>query len=207
MAKVKTVKWLATGGLVLGVALMGGTAWATELIAPASTSTARNGGAASVTGSTISMSGRAHPWVAQIYAPAGRCLRLEVTSTTPPPGLDPMTDLGMQVSAPNAVSLPGAPAAWRDDDTGGFTGGCSRCPLIKAAVGKTGWYTVTINFWDGKAFNSDFVLKYAHYAVGSANCAPATGPNQAPSAEEQSLKPQTSPEASPQQQFEELDMK
>ncbi len=206
MVKKTIAKWLAAGGAVLSVALMVGSVWAgTELIAPSSTSTARNGGAASVTGSTISMSGRAHPWVAQIYAPANRCLRLEVTSTSP------LTDLGILLSAPNPSSHPAAPIrfAWVDDDGGGLSGGCLNCPLIKAAVLKSGWYTVTINHWQGGAFNSDFVLRYAHYPVGIATNCPTPTPAllAAPGTTSGGTKSQMAPDQDPQQQFEELDMK
>ena len=179
MAKVKSVKWLVTGGLVLGVALMGGTAWATELIAPASSSTTINGGAASVQGTTMQGPG-AHPWVAQIQAPAGRCLRLAVTVEG--------SDLGMQVAAPSVFT------AFRNDDA--FVGSCIRCPVVK--IGSTpnaGFYTVSINFFDGAANTTPFTLRYAHYPVGNPNCAAPTTPN----AVEENTKGQLSPEVSPQQ--------
>lgn len=162
MVKKTAVKLLGTGGIVLGVALMVGSAWAgSEFVAPASTSTALLGGAATVThAATLSASG-AHPWVAQIQAPAGRCLRLEVTSET--------TDLGMQVAAPNAFT------AWRNDDKG-F--GCSLCPLVKIfSTPFTGWYTVSINHFAGAAVNANFVLRFAHYPVGNPNCSIPTAPN------------------------------
>ena len=183
MAKGKTVKWLATGGLVLGVALMGGTAWATELFAPASASFAINGGTASVIGTTLAgAGGAAHPWVAQIQAPAGRCLRLHVTAQA--------TDLGMQVAAPHFN------IAWRNDDGGG---GCFLCPLVKIAnTPENGWYTVSINHFTGNAVNANFTLRYAYYPVGNPNCAAPTIPNTV----EQNTKSEASPEVNPQQQEE-----
>ena len=180
MAKGKTVKWLATGGLVLGVALMGGTAWATELMAPASSSTVVNGGAASVQGTTFQSGINARPWVAQIHAPAGRCLRLAVTAEG--------SDLGMQVAAPSAF------VAFRNDD--GFVAPCPLCPVVKIfSTPNAGWYTVSINFFTGAANTTNFILRYAHYPVGNPNCFAPTTPN----AVEQNTKGQASPEVSPQQ--------
>ena len=180
MAKVKTVKWLATGGLVLGVALMGGTAWATELIAPASTSTTLNGGTATVQGTTFQSGVNARPWVTQIHAPAGRCLRLAVTAEG--------SDLGMQVATPTVFT------AFRNDD--GFVGSCGLCPVVKIAnTPDDGWYTVSINFFTGAASTTNFTLRYAHYPLGNPNCSTPTNPN----AVEQNTKGQVSPEVSPQQ--------
>ena len=180
MAKVKSVKWLVTGGLVLGVALMVGTAWAgSDFIAPASFSTLNNGGAATVTrAATLSTSG-AHPWVAQIQAPAGRCLRLDVTSQT--------TDLGMQVAAPNTFT------AWRNDDR---VIGDLR-PLVKIfSTPFTGWYTVSIVRFDGQPVSGSFTLAFAHYPVGNPNCSQPTTPN----LELQNTKGASTPEVSPQQE-------
>lgn len=161
MVKKTTVKFLTASGVVLSIALLVGTAWATNLAAPASTSTAINGGAATLNGTTLAFGPSAHPWVAQIYAPAGRCLRLAVTSGP---------DLGMQVAAP------GFSQAYRNDD-GGISP-CPLCPVIKiASTPNNGWYTVSLNFWTGAPLNGNFVLRYAHYPVGNPNCSVPTTPN------------------------------
>lgn len=186
MVKKTAGKLLGAGGIVLGVALMVGTAWAgSEFVAPASTSTSINGGAATVTrAATLSASG-AHPWVAQIQAPSGRCLRIGVTSQT--------TDLGMQVAAPNTFT------AWRDDDSGG-----SLRPLVKIfSTPFNGWYTVSINHFAGAAVNATFTLTFAHYPVGNPNCFAPTAPN----LELQNTKGAASPEVSPQQEEEAADAK
>ncbi|CUS39201.1 conserved exported hypothetical protein [Candidatus Nitrospira nitrificans] len=181
MVKKTAVKLLGAGGIVLGVALMVGTAWATELMAPTSSSTSINGGSHVVFGSTFAGGSMARPWVAQIQVPAQRCLRLEVTSQG--------TDLGMQVTAPNYFT------AWRNDDSGA----CANCPLVKiASTPNGGWYTVSINHWFGGASNANFTLRYAHYPVGNPNCAGATAPN----IEMQSTKSPANPQATPQQQEE-----
>jgi hypothetical protein len=179
--KTTNIKKLAILGAVLSGAFMVGNASATELASPASTSTAINGGSHFITGTAVASTSRAHPWVAQIYSPAGRCLRIEVTSS-------PSTvDLGMQVTAPEYNT------AWRDDDSaGGFR------PLVKIfSTPDTGWYTVSINQYQGSAVNADFGLRYANYPVGNPNCSSPTTPNLlAPS-----MKGQSSPGVSP--QFEE----
>ena len=182
MVKKTAVKLLGAGGVVLSVALMVGTAWAgSEFVAPASSSTAINGGAATVThAATMSASG-AHPWVAQIQAPAGRCLRIGVTSQT--------TDLGMQVAAPNTFT------AWRNDDKGGAV--CGLCPLVKIfSTPFTGWYTVSIVRYNGQPISGSFTLRFAHYPVGNPNCFAPTAPN----LELQNTKGASSPEVSPQQE-------
>ncbi|MEK6783906.1 MAG: hypothetical protein AABY61_00310 [Nitrospirota bacterium] len=177
MVKQTIAKWLAAGGAVLSVALMVGTAGATELLAPTSTSTAINGGSHVVFGSTFAQGSIARPWVAQIEAVVGRCLRIEVTGEA--------VDLGMQVTAPR-YNL-----AWRNDDSGGS---CFLCPLVKIAnTPVSGWYTVTVNHYTGVAVNTNFTLRYASYPVGNINCANPTVPN----AVEQNLKAQTN-EVSPQ---------
>ncbi len=160
MVRKTAVKLLGAGGIVLSIALMVGSAWAgSDFVSPFSTSTAINGGTASVArATTLSVNG-AHPWVGQIHAPAGRCLRIAVTSQT--------VDLGMQVAAPNAFT------AWRDDDSGG-----SLRPLVKIfSTPFTGWYTVSINHFAGGAANATFTLAFAHYPVGNPNCSLPTQPN------------------------------
>ncbi|MDZ4856812.1 MAG: hypothetical protein SGJ26_18490 [Nitrospirota bacterium] len=186
MAKVKTVKWLATGALVLGVALMGGTAWATNMFGPANTCTGLNCGARLIQGTVMASAGLAsEPWTAEIYSPPGRCFRLAVTAEG--------ADLETVVRAPNGQ-------VFRNDD--GFAAGCGLCPVVKIAnAPNNGWYAVSIGHFNGAAVNTNFTLQYSLYNLGNPNCAGATVPV---NAAETDTKSQKSPqfELSPQQQEE-----
>ena len=160
MAKGKTVKWLATGGLVLGVALMGGTAWATNMFGPLNTCTGINCGARVIQGTVTQFGPTAQPWVAEIFADPGRCMRLAVTTEG--------VDLETVVRAPNGQ-------VFRNDD--GFIGGCGLCPVVKIAnTPNNGWYTVSIGQFAGAAASANFTLAYSLYNLGNPNCAGATAP-------------------------------
>ena len=181
MAKVKSVKWLATGGLVLGVALMVGSAWATNMFTVGSTSTSINGGARTIQGTVQNTVGSNDPWTAELWTTEGRCLRIAVTAEG--------TDLETVVRAPNGQ-------VFRNDD--GFVGACGLCPVVKiASTPNRGWYAVSINHFAGTASNADFTLQYQHYPVGNPNCAGATLPVAAP---DEGVKAQKNPAAETQQQ-------
>jgi hypothetical protein len=109
-------------------------------------------------GSTFAFGSGAVPWTAEIYATAGQCLRLFVPSQG-------TTDLKTTVVAPNG-------AVFRDDDGGG-----SNRPLVKInGTPNTGWYTVTINQYNGLAVTGDFSLNIQRLNLNSAGCVPGTAP-------------------------------
>lgn len=99
----------------------------------------------------------ANPWVANLFAAPGECVRLEVTSQE--------ADLEMVVVAPNG-------SVFRDDD-----GGTGTQPLVKiASAPNDGWYTVHLASFSGSAIGANFVLLYGRYTSGNANCDGATTP-------------------------------
>lgn len=160
MAKGKTVKWLVTGGLVLGVALMGGTAWATNMFGPSNTCTELNCGSQGISGTVTQFGPTAQPWVAEIFASPGRCMRVAVVSEG--------ADLKTVVTAPDGE-------VFRNDD--GFAGNCPLCPVVKIAnTPNNGWYTVSINYWNGAPVSTNFTLHYSLYNLGNPNCSGATVP-------------------------------
>ena len=177
MATKKTVKWFATGGLVLGVALLGGTAWATNMYGPNNTCTENNCGARVIQGTVTAFGPTAQPWVAEIFSPSGQCFRLAVTAEG--------QDLKTVVSAPNGQ-------VFRNDDGGEA---CFLCPVVKIAhTPNNGWYTVSINQWTGAAVNANFTMLYSTYNVGNPNCANPTNPiNPLEHAPQQQKSPQLSP--------------
>lgn len=103
--------------------------------------------------------GSAGQWVQEVYAGAGQCVRLDVTSE--------FTDLAMDVVSPDGTIY--------DNDQGG--GACTNCPIIKiASAPKTGWYTVTVSQFQGSAAEGNFVFAYGRYPAGNANCSSPTPP-------------------------------
>ena len=181
MVKKTAMKLLGAGGVVLGVALMVGTAWATNMFTTGSTSTSVNGSARTIQGTVSNHVGSNDPWTAELWAPAGRCLRIAVTAEG--------TDLETVVRAPNGQ-------VFRNDDSGVFP--CPLCPVVKiASTPNRGWYAVSINHFAGTAVNADFTLQYQHYPVGNPNCAPPTAPFAAP---DEGVKAQKAPGVEIQQQ-------
>lgn len=167
-------------GVVLSIALMVGTAGATNMFTTGSTSTVINGSARTIQGTVGSFLGNNDPWTAELFAPAGRCLRIAVTAEG--------TDLETVVRAPNGQ-------VFRNDDGGGS---CALCPVVKIAnTPNRGWYAVSITHFAGTAVAADFTLQYQHYPVGSPNCAGATLPF---SASDEGVKAQKNPAAEIQQQ-------
>ena len=182
MAKKNRMKWLAAGGLVLGVALLGGTAWATNMFTSGSTCATLNCGARTIQGTVTQAFATAQPWVAEVYAPAGRCFRLHVTAQG--------SNLETVVRAPNGQ-------VFRNDDSNAAP--CALCPLVKiASTPNRGWYTVSISHSAGTAVNADFTMLFNDYPLGNINCA-------APTIPVNSLEPETKSqtqgfEVSPQQE-------
>lgn len=182
MVKKTAVKLLGAGGIVLGVALMVGTAWATNMFGPNNTCTGINCSARMIQGTVTQFGPTAQPWVAEVFSPPGRCLRLAVTSQP--------TDLEMVVRAPNGQ-------VFRNDDGGGS---CPLCPVVK--IGNTpnnGWYTVSIGHFLGTAVSVNFTMLYSTYPVGNPNCGAPTIPV---NSLEPDTKSQKGLDVSPQQQEE-----
>lgn len=99
------------------------------------------------------------PWVIQVFAAAGECLRLRV--------LEQAVDLETTVVAPNG-------SVFRNDDGG--LAPCTLCSLVKFAAPNRGWYTVQVNHFGGTASYSDLQIAYGRYSAGNPNCAAPTPP-------------------------------
>jgi hypothetical protein len=103
------------------------------------------------------------PFVIQVFAAEGECLRLDVDSQT--------QDTAMLLASP-AVHIVAA-SDDRDFDADDFR------PLIFIdPIPATGWYTVAVSYFDWAPTVAKFVLKYGRYPSGNANCPvppPATG--------------------------------
>jgi len=94
------------------------------------------------------------PFIVQVYARAGECLRLDVREQT--------EDLAMTVLAPS-VNF-GASVDDRD-------AGDARPLIFVDPVPSTGWYTVAISYYAYDTVVARFELDYGRYPTGNANCA------------------------------------
>jgi hypothetical protein len=93
------------------------------------------------------------PFIIQVYARAGECLRLDVSEQT--------ADLVMAVLAPSV----NFGAVVDDRDVGDFR------PLVFVdPVPQTGWYTVAISYWEYDTVVARFELEYGRYPGGNENC-------------------------------------
>ena len=144
--------------LVPALLLACGVASATNLFDPSVSSTSTlDGSSIELDGTLHDTNGNPAPWVVEVYAGVGECVRLFVTTTA--------FDAKLTVVAPNG-------AVYRDDDSGG-----SLRPLVRIAnAPSTGWYTVQVAQFSGAPTNANFTLKYARYNGGNPNCAVATTP-------------------------------
>ena len=131
---------------------------ATNLFDPTvSSTTTADGSSLELDGTLNDTNGNSQPWTAELYAGAGECLRLFVTSTA--------FDAKLTVIAPNGT-------VYRDDDSGG-----SLRPLVRvASTPVQGWYTVQVAHYAGLPINANFTLLYGRYTAGNPNCAIATTP-------------------------------
>jgi hypothetical protein len=135
-----------------------GLASATNLFDPSVSSTSTlDGSSLELDGTLHDTNGNPAPWVAELYAGAGECVRLFVTTTA--------FDAKLTVVAPNG-------AVYRDDDGGG-----SLRPLVKIGSAPVqGWYTVQVAHYAGVPQNANFTLLYGRYVAGNVNCANPTSP-------------------------------
>jgi hypothetical protein len=127
-----------------------------------SSTTIINGSSLTLPGTVTNPASNNDPFEIQVYARAGECIRLEVTSSLQG------VDLETVVRAPNG-------SIYRNDDGSG--GGVFANPLVKINnAPNTGWYSVSINHWFGTASYADFVLLYGRYSLNNVNCSVPTGP-------------------------------
>jgi hypothetical protein len=149
---------LATSVLAaLGVFAVGQAA-ATNLFNPVvSTTTVLDGASIELDGTLNDTSVNAQPWVAELYAGIGECVRFFVTTTA--------FDAKITVITPNGT-------IFRDDDSGGLLR-----PLVEiGSAPLSGWYTVQVAHFAGQPQNANFALKYGRYNFGNPNCAVPTSP-------------------------------
>jgi hypothetical protein len=159
-------------GLLLPGLLLPTWLWATPIFDPStSTCTGINCSSVRVDGVVREAFGEVHPWVIELFANPGQCLRVAVTAEG--------ADLEAVVIAPNGT-------VYRNDDGG--VAACPLCPVVK--VNPTpgparGFYTVQIAHWLGNPVTANFTLLYGLYNAGNPNCAPATPPAVAEDDEDQ----------------------
>jgi hypothetical protein len=95
------------------------------------------------------------PFLVQVYAAEGECLRLDVDVQS--------QDMALLLAGPT-VNLAGV------NDDRDFDGGDYRPLLVVDPVPATGWYTVVISYFDVGATVGKFTLKYGRYPGGNPNC-------------------------------------
>ncbi len=143
------------------------TLWATGIFDPSpSACTTANCSSIRIDGKVIADNRSpaiAQPWVIELFANSGTCLRIQVTAQT--------TDLEAVLIAPDGT-------VYRNDDGGGA---CPTCPLIKVdPTPDRGWYTLQISHFAGDPVEANFTLQYALYTpsspAGNPNCFSPTPP-------------------------------
>ena len=143
------------GTAIVGAAMSANAAWAGSVLEDTvSACTAINCLAMSIRG----VHQVNEPFVAQVFAKEGECLRLDVDSQT--------QDLALLVSSPS-VNLAGI------NDDRDFEGDDFRPLIVIDPVPATGWYTVAVSYFDFGPVVGKFILMYGRYPGGNANCAVA----------------------------------
>lgn len=95
------------------------------------------------------------PFVIQVYAQEGECLRLDVNTQTEDMVLAWITTYIWDSEI------------WDDRD---FNGGDFRPLFVRDPVPRTGWYTVLVSYFDPDDRVGRFTLEYGRYPSGNANC-------------------------------------
>jgi hypothetical protein len=149
---------LATSVLAALGVFAAGQAAATNLFNPVvSTTTVLDGASIELDGTLNDTSVNAQPWVAELFAGIGECVRFFITTTA--------FDAKVTVITPNGT-------IFRDDDSGGLLR-----PLVEIpSAPVSGWYTVQVAQFSGVSQNANFALKYGRYNFGNPNCALPTTP-------------------------------
>jgi len=130
-----------------------------------SSCTTANCSSLTIPGTVTNPSSNNDPFELQVFAGANECVRLEVIQSVQG------VDLEMVVRAPNG-------SIYRNDDGSG--GGVFANPMVQInGTPNPGWYSVSINHWNGVASYADFVMTYGRYNVGNVNCAAPTVPSSA----------------------------
>ncbi len=96
-----------------------------------------------------------NPFIIQVYARVNECLRLDVSSQT--------QDMAMLLVTPS-VNF-GAVVDDRD-----FDGGDLRPLIVVDPVPISGWYTVSVSYFDLVDQDGRFTLDYGRYPTGNPNC-------------------------------------
>ena len=110
-------------------------------------------------GQLIAVGTFALPWVAQIQAAVGQCLRLGVSAQA--------------AGADTEIAVLGpANSLFRNDNR---SAGDLR-PLVIINVLNSGWFTVHVSDTRGRPVTQEFTLSYGVYPAGNPNCSPATRP-------------------------------
>jgi hypothetical protein len=99
------------------------------------------------------------PFVIQVFAGEGECLRLDVDSQT--------QDTVLLLASPSVL-------AHDYDDDRDLENDDFRPLYLLDPVPATGWWTVAVSYWDWAPTVAKFVLKYGRYPSGNPNCAAAT---------------------------------
>jgi hypothetical protein len=116
-----------------------------------------DGASLTINGTLNDSNANAQPWVAELYAGTGECLRLFVSSQA--------FDAKLTVISPNGE-------IFRDDDSGG-----SLRPLVEInGAPVSGWYTVQVAGFSGLPQNGTFTLLYGRYLFDNPNCSSPTQP-------------------------------
>lgn len=156
---------VVSGGLAcLLLAGFSGTASAGARVFDNSLSSCGSSNCSSLTipGTVTNPSSNNDPFEIQFFAGTGECVRIEVISSLSG------ADLETVVRAPNGN-------IYRSDDGSG--GGVFANPLVKiASAPNKGWYSVSINSWNGSPVYADFVLTYGRYTARNINCSGGTTP-------------------------------
>jgi hypothetical protein len=144
--------------------------WATPIFDPGtSTCTGVNCSSVRIDGVVRETTGEVRPWVIELFANPGTCLRAHVTAEG--------ADLKAVLIAPNGN-------VYRNDDSG--LSSCPNCPLIKVDPtpgSDQGFYTLQLSHWLGVPVTANFTLLYGLYPSGNPNCASPIQPFGAETAE------------------------
>jgi hypothetical protein len=147
-------EWLSLLGAVVLLAT-GGPAVATNMFSdPPKACGTLNCNSLRIKGTVLLSSSHALPWVAQIAARQGECLRIDVTAQG--------TDLEAVLIAPDGSWT------WRDDNRSSSD---LKPLIITYAVPQYGWYTLQLSHAAGSPVNADFTLYFGRYLVNDQpNC-------------------------------------